>query len=142
MTPTRFRLSRLTAFGLILSQALGLGTWSFDALAQSPSAAPRPALPTPMSASTLIGLEQPPQIAPPPNKTALPDSATPSYPGNNNSGNSNAQYNDLIQLYQDAAFSDPVLNAARFNYQASKELFWQGLSLLLPQANATPSGTR
>ena len=142
MTPTRFRLSRLTAFGLILSQALGLGTWSFDALAQSPSAAPRPALPTPMSASTLIGLEQPPQIAPPPNKTALPDSATPSYLGNNNSGNSNAQYNDLIQLYQDAAFSDPVLNAARFNYQASKELFWQGLSLLLPQANATPSGTR
>lgn len=142
MTPTRFRLSRLTAFGLILSQALGLGTWSFDALAQSPSAAPRPALPTPMSASTLIGLEQPPQIAPPPNKTALPDSATPSYIGNNNSGNSNAQYNDLIQLYQDAAFSDPVLNAARFNYQASKELFWQGLSLLLPQAIATPSGTR
>ena len=142
MTPTRFRLSRLTAFGLILSQALGLGTWSFDALAQSPSATPRPALPTPMSASTLIGLEQPPQIAPPPNKTALPDSATPSYLGNNNSGNSNAQYNDLIQLYQDAAFSDPVLNAARFNYQASKELFWQGLSLLLPQANATPSGTR
>ena len=142
MTPTRFRLSRLTAFGLILSQALGLGTWSFDALAQSPSAAPRPALPTPMSASTLIGLEQPPQIAPPPNKTALPDSATPSYLGNNNSGNSNAQYNDLIQLYQDAAFSDPVLNAARFNYQASKELFWQGLSLLLPQANATPSSTR
>jgi outer membrane protein len=142
MTPTRFRLSRLTAFGLILSQALGLGTWSFDALAQSPSAAPRPALPTPMSASTLIGLEQPPQIAPPPNKTALPDNATPSYLGNNKSGNSNAQYNDLIQLYQDAAFSDPVLNAARFNYQASKELFWQGLSLLLPQANATPGGTR
>jgi len=34
------------------------------------------------------------------------------------------------------------LNAARFNYQASKELYWQGLSLLLPQANATPGGTR
>ena len=48
----------------------------------------------------------------------------------------------MIQLYQDAAFSDPVLNAARFNYQASKELYWQGLSLLLPQANATPGGTR
>ena len=142
MTPTRFRLSRLTAFGLILSQALGLGTWSFEALAQSPSSAARPALPTPMSASTLIGLEQPPQIAPPPNKTALPDNATPSYLGNSKSGNSNAQFNDLIQLYQDAAFSDPVLNAARFNYQASKELFWQGLSLLLPQANATPGGTR
>ena len=49
---------------------------------------------------------------------------------------------DLIRLYQDAAFSDPVLNAARFNYQASKELYWQGLALLLPQANATPGGTR
>jgi outer membrane protein len=49
---------------------------------------------------------------------------------------------DLINLYQEAAFSDPVLNAARFNYQASKELYWQGLSLLLPQANATPGGTR
>ena len=142
MNPTRFRLSRLTTFGLILSQALGLGTWSLDALAQSPSAAARTALPTPMSTSTLIGLEQPPQIAPLPNKTALPDNATPSYLGNNKPSNSNAQFNDLIQLYQDAAFSDPVLNAARFNYQASKELFWQGLSLLLPQANATPGGTR
>ena len=142
MNPTRFRLTRLTTFGLILSQALGLGTWSLDALAQSPSAAARTALPTPMSTSTLIGLEQPPQIAPLPNKTALPDNATPSYLGNNKPSNSNAQFNDLIQLYQDAAFSDPVLNAARFNYQASKELFWQGLSLLLPQANATPGGTR
>ena len=142
MTPTRFRLSRLTAFGLILSQALGLGTWSFDALAQSPNAASKPALPTPMSASTLIGLEQPPQIAPLPNKTALPETPAPSYLGNSKSGVNNAQFNDLIQLYQDAAFSDPVLNAARFNYQASKELYWQGLSLLLPQVNATPGGTR
>ena len=142
MTPTRFKLSRLTAFGLILSQAVGLGTWSYNAVAQSPNAASRPALPTPMSASTLIGLDQPPQIAPPPNKTALPDTPTPSYLGNAKSGESKAQFNDLIQLYQDAAFSDPVLNAARFNYQASKELFWQGLSLLLPQANATPGGTR
>jgi len=142
MTPARFRISRLTAFGLILSQALGLGSWSFQAFAQSPNAAARPALPTPMSTSSLIGLEQPPQIAPPPIKTALPDNATPSYLGNSKAGDNKAQLNDLIQLYQDAAFSDPVLNAARFNYQASKELYWQGLSLLLPQANATPTGTR
>ncbi|MBU3547789.1 TolC family protein [Polynucleobacter sp. P1-05-14] len=142
MTPSRFRLSRLTAFGLILSQSLGLGTWSLPALAQSPTAAARPALPTPMSASSLIGLEQPPQIAPLPNKTALPDNATPSYLANSKAGDNRTQFNDLIQLYQDAAFSDPVLNAARFNYQASKELYWQGLSLLLPQANATPGGTR
>jgi outer membrane protein len=142
MTPTRFRLTRLTAFGLILSQALGLSTWSLQALAQSPNAAARPALPTPMSTSALIGLELPPQIAPLPPKTALPNTSTPSYLGNGRPAESQAQFNDLIQLYQDAAFSDPVLNAARFNYQASKELYWQGLSLLLPQANATPGGTR
>jgi outer membrane protein len=142
MIPARFRLSRLTAFGLILSQALGLSSWSFQALAQSPNAAARPALPTPMSTSSLIGLEMPPQIAPPPPKTALPNTTTPSYLGNGKPAESQSQFNDLIQLYQDAAFSDPVLNAARFNYQASKELYWQGLSLLLPQANATPGGTR
>ena len=142
MIPARFRLSRLTAFGLILSQALGLSSWSFQALAQSPNAAAKPALPTPMSTSSLIGLEVPPQITPSPNKTALPNASTPSYLGSGKPAESQTQFNDLIQLYQDAAFSDPVLNAARFNYQASKELYWQGLSLLLPQANATPGGTR
>lgn len=142
MTPPRFRLSRLTAFGLILSQALGLGTWSLNASAQSPNAAARPALPTPMSASTLIGLEQPPQIAPPPSKPAVPPVSAPSNLTGNRSSETNGQLNDLIQLYQEAAFSDPVLTAARFNYQASKELYWQGFSLLMPQANATPGGTR
>jgi outer membrane protein len=142
MTPTRFRSSRLTAFGLILSQALGLGTWSLDALAQSPNAAARPALPTPMSASTLIGLEQPPQMAPPPTKPAVPSVSAPSNLTGNKSNETKGQLNDLIQLYQEAAFSDPVLTAARFNYQASKELYWQGFSLLMPQANATPGGTR
>jgi outer membrane protein len=142
MTPARFRLSRLTAFGLILSQALGLGTGSLQALAQSPNAAARPALPTPMSASTLIGLEQPPQIIPPPSKPAVPAVSAPSNLNGNNSADTKGQLNDLIQLYQEAAFSDPVLTAARFNYQASKELYWQGFSLLMPQANATPGGTR
>lgn len=142
MTPARFRLSRLTAFGLILSQALGLGTWSLQASAQSPNAATRPALPTPMSVSTLIGLEQPPQIAPPPSKPAVPAVSAPSNLTGNRVADTNGQQNDLIQLYQEAAFSDPVLTAARFNYQASKELFWQGFSLLMPQANATPGGTR
>ena len=142
MTPARFRLSRLTAFGLILSQALGLSTWSFQAFAQSPNAAARPALPTPMSASTLIGLEQPPQFVPPPNKPAVPSVSAPSNLNGNKSADTKGQLNDLIQLYQEAAFSDPVLTAARFNYQASKELYWQGLSLLLPQASAVPAGTR
>ncbi len=142
MIPARFRLSRLTAFGLILSQALGLSSWSFQALAQSPNAAARPALPTPISASTLIGLEQPPQFVPPPSKPAVPTISAPSNLNGNKSADTKEQLNDLIQLYQEAAFSDPVLTAARFNYQASKELYWQGFSLLMPQANATPGGTR
>ena len=143
MTLTRFRLSRLTTFGLILIQVFGLGAWSSaPALAQSPIGATRPALPTPMSASTLIGLEQPPQVAPPPTKPAVPPVIAPSNLTGNQTSEPKNQLSDLIQLYQEAAFSDPVLTAARFNYQASKELYWQGFSLLMPQANATPGGTR
>ena len=142
MNPARFRLSRLTIFGLVLSQALGLNSWSSLTFAQSHNDAVRSALPTSISTSTLIGLEQPPQIAPAPSKSALPSNSAPSSVNSTNSGDQKGQLTDLIQLYQEAAFSDPVLNAARFNYQASKELYWQGLSLLLPQANATPGGTR
>lgn len=141
MTPSRFRPSRLIVFGLILGQALGLSSWHPLALAQSPNAATKPALPMPVSASSLVGLEQPPQIAPPASKTALPNTSAPSSVIPSASGQQ-GKLTDLIQLYQEAAFSDPVLNAARFNYQASKELYWQGLSLLLPQASATPTGTR
>ena len=142
MTPSRFRLSRLATFGLILSQALGWNTWSSNAVAQSPNTASKPALPTPMSASTLIGLDQPPQMAPPPTKPALPPVVAPSNLNGNKAADNKGQLSDLLQLYQEAAFSDPVLTAARFNYQASKELYWQGFSLLMPQANATPGGTR
>ena len=140
MNPARFRLSRLTALGLVLTQALGLSSWNAPTFAQSPNAAAKPALPTPVSPSSLLGLEQPPQIAPLPSKAALPNSSAPS--SVNSANDQKGQLTDLIQVYQEAAFSDPVLNAARFNYQASKELYWQGLSLLLPQANATPGGTR
>jgi outer membrane protein len=140
MTLARFRRSQISTIGLILSQALGLNFLPLNAFAQSPNDAARPALPTPMSASTLIGLEQPPQFVMPP-KAALPSAPAPSNV-TGNKANAQGQLIDLIQLYQEAAFSDPVLNAARFNYVASKELYWQGLSLLLPQANATPTGTR
>lgn len=140
MTISQFRRSQIS-LGLLLSLALGFNTWPTSIYAQSPNDAVRPALPTPKSASTLIGLEQPPQWAPPP-KPALPTTAAPSNVTGNKASNGKEQFADLIQLYQEAAFSDPVLNAARFNYQASKELYWQGLSLLLPQANATPTGTR
>ena len=141
MTEAGFRLSRQSVFGLILSQALGLSIATNLAMAQAPVGA-RPSLPTPMSSQALVGLDMPPQMVVAP-KQALPTNAAPSNVtlSNNSNGNS-GQMADLINLYQEAAFSDPVLNAARFNYQASKELYWQGLSLLLPQANATPGGTR
>jgi outer membrane protein len=74
-------------------------------------------------------------------KQAIPTAVTPSNLNTNNGANV-GEAADLIRLYQEAAFSDPVLNAARFNYQASKELYWQGLSLILPQAIAVPGGTR
>ena len=137
------RPSQIKAISLILSQmlGLGLGLGSSYVLAQTANGA-RPALPTLVSPSSLTGLDQPPQFIPPP-KLALPDQGTPSNVNINSSASIDKnRLNDLISLYQEAAFSDPVLNAARSNYQASKELYWQGLSLLLPQANATPGGTR
>ena len=141
MTEAGFRLSRQSVFGLILSQALGLSIATNLAMAQAPVGA-RPSLPTPMSSQALVGLDMPPQMVATP-KQALPTAAAPSNVSSGNAANTNqSQMADLINLYQEAAFSDPVLNAARFNYQASKELYWQGLSLLLPQANATPGGTR
>jgi outer membrane protein len=141
MTEPGFRLSRQSVFGLILSQALGLSIATNLAMAQAPVGA-RPSLPTPMSSQALLGLDMPPQMVATP-KQALPTAAAPSNVSFGNAANANqSQMADLINLYQEAAFSDPVLNAARFNYQASKELYWQGLSLLLPQANATPGGTR
>jgi len=139
MTPPRFRLSQLSILGLILVQALGLSVTSSNTFAQVANGA-KPSLPTPISTQSLIGLDTPPQIVVTP-KQAIPSSSAPSNVGGNIAPGS-GQGTDLIRLYQEAAFSDPVLNAARFNYQASKELYWQGLSLLLPQASATPIGTR
>lgn len=140
MTSVRFRRSQLSALGLILLQVLGLGLISSYVFAQATNGA-KPSLPTPMSAQTLVGLEIPPQMAVV-SKQAIPTAAAPSNLNGNNTVAGTSQASDLIRLYQEAAFSDPVLNAARFNYQASKELYWQGLSLLLPQANAVPGGTR
>jgi outer membrane protein len=140
MTSVRFRRSQLSALGLILVQVLGLGLTSNYAFAQAANGA-KPSLPSPISAQTLVGLEIPPQMAVV-SKQAIPTAAAPSNLNGNNTAAGTSQASDLIRLYQEAAFSDPVLNAARFNYQASKELYWQGLSLLLPQANAVPGGTR
>jgi len=140
MTPPRFRLSQLSTLGLILCQALGLSATSTNTFAQAANGA-KPSLPTPMSTQALIGLDIPPQMVIVPQQ-AIPTSAAPSNLNGNSAASAAGQASDLIRLYQEAAFSDPVLNAARFNYKASKELYWQGLSLLLPQASASPIGTR
>ena len=140
MTPPRFRLSHLSILGLILCQALGLSAASTNTFAQAANGA-KPSLPTSMSSQALIGLDMPPQMVVTP-KQAIPTSDAPLNLNRNGTANPSGQASDLIRLYQEAAFSDPVLNAARFNYQASKELYWQGLSLLLPQASAAPIGTR
>jgi len=132
---------QITAISLILSQALGFGWGASNVWAQSANGAP-PSLPSKVSVQSLTGIDKPPQFIATP-KAALPDQATPSYVNANSAASIDKnRLTDLISLYQEAAFSDPVLNAARFNYQASKELYWQGLSLLLPQANATPGATR
>jgi len=140
MTPARFSLSQASILGLILCQALGLSAASTNTFAQAASG-PKPSLPTPMSSQALIGLDMPPKMVLAPQQ-AIPNSDAPSNLNRNGAANPAGQASDLIRLYQEAAFSDPVLNAARFNYQASKELYWQGLSLLLPQASASPIGTR
>ena len=93
-------------------------------------------LPKTLSPQDLIKLEIPPQVA------------IPSLPVNSNliDGKSDrlkdGRVMDLIGLYQEAAFNDPVINSARFNLTARKELFWQGLSALLPQVSANPTATR
>jgi len=141
MIPSRPLSSQITAFSLILSQALGLGLGSSNTWAQSANGA-TPSLPSTVSVQSLTGLDKPPQFLATP-KLAIPNQTPPSnVTGGNAAIVDQNRISDLISLYQEAAFSDPVLNAARFNYQASKELYWQGLSLLLPQANATPGGTR
>ena len=117
MTEARFRLSRQSIFGLILRQALGLSIATNQAMAQAPAGV-RPSLPTPMSSQALLGLEIPPQMVVTP-KQALPSDAAPSNVNSGNAANVKpGQMSDLINLYQEAAFSDPILNAARFNYQA------------------------
>ncbi|MEO0047185.1 MAG: hypothetical protein RLZZ410_144 [Pseudomonadota bacterium] len=52
------------------------------------------------------------------------------------------QDNDLLNLYRQAALSDPIFSSAKFGYLAGKEKKWQGLSVLAPQVVATGSETK
>jgi outer membrane protein len=136
----RFRLSRKVSFGLFIGQAIFyIGAASPYANAQTAVGA-KPALPTPLSASSLTNLEQPPQIVVA--KPAIPQVPTISNISGDTKQSGNGQATDLIGLYQEAAFSDPVMSSARFLYVANQEQYWQGLSVLMPQVNATPALTR
>ncbi len=103
---------------------------------------PRPSLPRPLTAADLTGLQIPPDMV------IKQNLGVPSQPTASNLMNANTfniapgQAIDLMGLYQEAAFSDPVLNSARFLYVSRQELFWQGLSVLMPQIVATPGLTR
>ena len=54
----------------------------------------------------------------------------------------NTEVLDLLSLYREAAFNDPVFNAAKYSFMAGKEKRWQGLSVLTPQVVATGSETK
>ncbi len=92
--------------------------------------------PKALSAEDLTKLGPPPQIAIP----ILPSSSNLTNQQNRKS--IDGRIMDLVSLYQEAAFNDPVINSARFNLAARKELYWQGLSVLLPQISANPTATR
>ncbi len=106
------------------------------------TAKPRSGIPKPLTAADLTGLQIPPDMVV---KQSL---GVPTQPSASNLMSSNpfniapGQAIDLMGLYQEAAFSDPVLNSARFLYVSKQELFWQGLSVLMPQIVASPGVTR
>ena len=54
----------------------------------------------------------------------------------------NAEALDLLSLYREAAFNDPIFNAAKYSFMAGKEKRWQGFSVLLPQVVGTANETK
>ena len=150
--PTRFKRR-------ILLRAMGTGIWSALVLAlptsiwaqavnpmQGRNAAaagqvivlPDASSKTPSAAQGNQNLSLPPALTAPASSSVPAFSKFSSPPAGANFGPNM----DLMRLYQEAAFNDPVLNSARFNYAANKEIYWQGLSTLLPQVSANPAATR
>jgi outer membrane protein len=76
---------------------------------------------------------------------AVADTTTkPIKPNNQNSvgPTTNAEALDLLSLYREAAFNDPIFNAAKYSFMAGKEKRWQGLSVLLPQVVGSANETK
>lgn len=143
----------------ILVRVMGTGIWSAlvlplpaSVLAQSvnpiqgrnAAAAGQVTVLPDISAKTSNAAQGNQNLSLPPALTALASSSVPAF-SNFSSQPAGANFGpnmDLMRLYQEAAFNDPVLNSARFNYAANKEIYWQGLSTLLPQVSANPAATR
>ena len=150
--PTRFKRR-------ILLRAMGTGIWSALFLALPASVLAQAVNPIqgrnaaaagqvtvlPDASSKMPSAVQGTQnLSLPPALTAPASSSVPAF-SNFSSPPAGANFGpnmDLMRLYQEAAFNDPVLNSARFNYAANKEIYWQGLSTLLPQVSANPTATR
>jgi outer membrane protein len=143
----------------ILLRAMGTGIWSALVLAlptsiwaqavnpmqgRNAAAAGQVIVLPDASAKTPSAVQSNQNLSLPPALTAPASSGIPAF-SNFNSPPAGANFGpnmDLMRLYQEAAFNDPVLNSARFNYAANKEIYWQGLSTLLPQVSANPTATR
>ena len=137
------RFAHLILFaGSILGSLHAFGQTSVTVVTQTvpTQAASKNALPMPVTPQSLTGLEVPPNMVIA--KPAIPQAPVLSNIAGAKDANVTGQAMDLITLYQEAAFSDPVMTSARFQYVASQEQYWQGLSLLLPQVNAGPGWTR
>ncbi len=129
----------LSAPASVLAQAVNPNQSRNAATAGQVTVLPDTSVKTPSAVQGNQNLSLPPAL------TSSSSSGVPAF--SNFSSNPRGAVNfgpnmDLMRLYQEAAFNDPVLNSARFNYAANKEIYWQGLSTLLPQVSANPTATR
>ena len=105
---------------------------------------------TPLMTSPSFAQDKPPVMVVEPSKAATsviaPNNASAISPSNTASMVSNipnkAPETDLLNLYRQAALSDPTFSAARYSFIAGKEKKWQGLSVLAPQVVATGNETK
>ncbi len=112
------RLKSMSHTPIALAVILALGsTWSPSSHAQK----------------TALG---PPQMMTVADITAKPNTKN-TQTSQNTGPSANAEALDLLSLYREAAFNDPVFNAAKYSFMAGKEKRWQGLSVLLPQVVGT-----
>jgi outer membrane protein len=123
MQNERMRSKSMSYTPIALAVILALGsTWSLSTQAQATALPPPPMM----------------AVADTSAKPIKQNTANPQKPG----PTVNSEVLDLLSLYREAAFNDPVFNAAKYSFMAGKEKRWQGLSVLAPQVVATGSETK